>query len=232
MTNETQHTAPALRLLLLITTPKLAEKAVVLFDKGRVPLRCRMHAMGTASSELLEMLGLGGTERVVLLGLLPRTLARKMLAMLQDELRLVGTGNGVAFTAAISGASSLLFQMLTTFGAETAAPVKERDGIHMTDTRHSMILAIVDQGCSELVMEAARPAGATGGTVINSRWLPDEETIKFWNISVRQEKEIVLILTDEDKKHAIMQAIAARCGAGSEAHGVVASLPVDDVIGR
>lgn len=232
MTNEQQRPAPApLRLLTLITTPKLAKKAAALFHRGGMPLQYRLHAEGTAPNEMLELLGLGGTERIMLLGLLPQPFARGMLLRLRSELCLAGASNGIACTTAVSGASSLLFAILTAQGGVNAVPAQKKDVIPMSDTRYSMILAIVDQGYSDSVMEAARPAGAMGGTVVSSRWLPNEETMRFWNISVQQEKEIVVILAEEEKKHAIMQAIGEHCGVRSEAHGVVLSVPVEDVVG-
>lgn len=232
MTNELPHPVSAqMRLLALITTPKLAKKASALFHRGGMPMQYRLHAQGTAPNETLEVLGLGGTERVMLLSLLPQPFAQRMLGRLQSELCLAGASNGIACTVVVSGASSLLFQILTAFGDANNVLIPKKDVIQMSGTHFSMILAVVDQGYSDSVMEAARPAGATGGTVISSRWLPNEETMRFWNITVQQEKEIVAILADAEKKHAIMQAIGEHCGVRSEAHGVVVSVPVEDVVG-
>mgnify|MGYP002571721174 FL=1 len=101
----------------------------------------------------------------------------------------------------------------------------------MSEYAYVMILTVVDQGFSEDVMSAARSAGATGGTVFNSRRLVNEETMKFWGMSVQQEREIVAIIADTENKVAIMQAISEHCGLRSEAHGIVLSLPVDRVMG-
>ena len=85
-----------------------------------------------------------------------------------------------------------------------------------------MIMAIVNQGYSEEVMAAAKTAGATGGTVFQSRRVGSEDTIKFWGITIQPEREMVLIL---------MKSIGKSCGIQSEAQGVVFSLPVDNMIG-
>ena len=81
----------------------------------------------------------------------------------------------------------------------------------------------------EEVMAAAKPAGAGGGTVFHSRRVCSEESIQMWGITIQQEREIVLILAEEEKKVAIMQAITEKCGAQSEAHGIVVSMPVDEL---
>ena len=47
---------------------------------------------------------------------------------------------------------------------------------------------VVNQGYSEEVMNAARAAGAGGGTVLHSRRIGDEEALSFWGISVQDQK--------------------------------------------
>jgi len=42
---------------------------------------------------------------------------------------------------------------------------------------------------------------------------------------------LILILSEHDKKVSIMQAISENYGLNTEAHGLVFSLPVDNVIG-
>lgn len=58
-----------------------------------------------------------------------------------------------------------------------------------------------------------------------------EETAGFWGTSVQDEKEIVMIISDEDKKLPIMQSIGEKCGVQSKAKGIVMSMPIDSVIG-
>ena len=76
------------RVLLLITTPKLAQKAAALLDGCHVPLQYQFHGQGTASSEIMETLGLGSIEKILLLSAMPRFLANEMLRRLRKELRL------------------------------------------------------------------------------------------------------------------------------------------------
>jgi hypothetical protein len=94
-----------------------------------------------------------------------------------------------------------------------------------------MVAAMVDQGHGEHVMDAARGAGARGGTIIHGRQVGDETAVNFWGISLNDEKEIVLIITDNDSKVDIMQAISRDCGVKSEAKGLVISFPIESVIG-
>ena len=70
----------------------------------------------------------------------------------------------------------------------------------MSQCNYVMILTIVDQGFSDDVMSAARSAGATGGTVFNSRRLSSQETMQFWGLRVQEEREIVAILAEAEQR--------------------------------
>jgi hypothetical protein len=96
---------------------------------------------------------------------------------------------------------------------------------------YSMIMALVNQGYSEEIMAAAKPAGATGGTVFHSRQAGSENATKLWGITIQPEREIVLIVCEKSKKAAIMKAINTAYGANSEARCFLISLPVEDVCG-
>jgi len=95
-----------------------------------------------------------------------------------------------------------------------------------------LIITVVNQGYSEAVMDAARKAGARGGTVVHSRRLGDDtEVLGFWGFSIQEEKEMVFIVANKAHKLDIMKAIGENCGLHSDAKGLVASLPIDSVIG-
>jgi hypothetical protein len=101
----------------------------------------------------------------------------------------------------------------------------------MNDTTYTLISALVDRGFSGEVMEAAKAAGAGGGTVVHSRGIQSEKAIGFWGLGVGAEKEMVLILADVENKSKIMTAISEKCGMHSDAKGLVLSLPIDAVMG-
>lgn len=217
-------------MLFLIATPKLVHKAVELFKKEMVPVQYIMCAQGTASSEIMDMLGLGGVEKDLILSMLPKALADKLLKQLRKTLHLGMPNTGIAFTVSMSSCSGHMIRLM-----ESAGPQEEersgRDEWEEMENEYSAVMAIVNQGFSEEVMNAARPMGATGGTVFHSRRVGSEEAMKFWGISIQQEREVVLILAKKEDKKAIMQAIHKECGMQSKANGIVLSLPVDGIIG-
>ena len=203
---EKHENTPSFQMLVLIVGPKLADKATRIFRRSTLPVQYRLNAEGTASSEVMDMLGLGSIDKCILMSTVPRKLGDAML-------------------------NKQLMRMLTKTDEENTSHNTRKVGNIMSDTKYALIVATVNIGYSGDVMDAAREAGASGGTVIHSRWIGNQEAAVSWGLSMQEEKEIVLILSDTDKKVEIMSAISEKCGMRSEAKGIVLSLPIDAVMG-
>lgn len=221
----------SLRVLFLVVTPKLARKAIDLFQERNIPVLHEFRAQGTASEGIINWLGLDGVDKSVITVILPVEMANKMLRKLYKHLQLGAPNSGVAFTIRLSGGSSRMVKMSEALQEKIDGASVGRSEMEMAESEYRMIVTVVNQGYSEEVMEAARPVGATGGTVFHSRRIGSEEAKRFWGINVQQEREIVLILAEKSKKKEIMRAIGEKCGLKSEAQGVVLALPVDSVVG-
>ena len=83
---ENHENAPSFQLLVLITNPKLADKATRIFRRSTLPVQYRLNAEGTASSEVMDMLGLGSIDKCILMSTVPRALGDAMLLKLRAEL--------------------------------------------------------------------------------------------------------------------------------------------------
>jgi nitrogen regulatory protein P-II 1 len=57
-----------------------------------------------------------------------------------------------------------------------------------------LIMTIVNRGYADQVVDAARSAGAHGGTVFYARGTGVQEVEKFFAISIHPEKEVVINL--------------------------------------
>ena len=221
-----------MRILMLITSAKLADDATELFNDQDVPIHYRLIGAGTAPSEIMDILGLGSTEKDIFLSLLPKNFADGMLKKLRKSLKLGSANSGIAFTIPITSANNFVLKRLGEVAEEYSRTHEERKVENtMTENKYTMVAAIVDQGHGEEVMNAARSEGARGGTVIHGRQVGDETAVNFWGISLQDEKEIVMIITDDEHKLPIMKAISSECGVKTEAKGFVVSLPIDKVIG-
>ena len=96
---------------------------------------------------------------------------------------------------------------------------------------YKCILAIVNNGFAEEAMEAARAAGARGGTILHARGTTSKEAEKLFNITIEPEKEIVLILAGSERSDAILTALYTAIGTSTNAQGIAFALPVDEAVG-
>ena len=96
---------------------------------------------------------------------------------------------------------------------------------------YEAVFCIVNDGFSDVVMDAAREAGARGGTVIHARGTANKEAEKFCKITIQPEKEIVMILVPADIKDDVLRAIYRNAGLKTEGQGIAFSVAVDDVVG-
>jgi nitrogen regulatory protein PII len=136
-------------------------------------------AKGTASSSVLRVLGLGEKRREVVLVLAGEETARSIIKAAQKDNKI----EGVSILIGNAGEEDM-------------------------DTKLKMITVIVNSGYAEDVMDAARKAGATGGTITHARGTaPNDGSEKFFGVTIVPEKEMITIVADQEKTKAIVQAI-------------------------
>ena len=219
------------QLLVLIATPKLCDKAATLFSNSAMPIQYRLSGEGTASSEIMDTLGFGGVDKGVLLSTVPEEFGREMLKLLHSKLGLDAVNSGISFTIPLTGASKLLADIMNSTVDNSKEIIQRKGENEMTGSENALVVAFVNRGFSGEVMDAAREAGAGGGTVLHSHSIGSKETAGFWGLGIQEEKDIVLIITDNERKKDIMTKIGEKCGINSKANGTVVSLPIDSVTG-
>ena len=221
-----------LRMMALIINFKDVRKAAAVLESYRIPVQYLCKGEGTAPGELMDYLGLATMDKAIILCVVPKNHVQELFITFDKALKLNKPGGGIAFTFPISGINSFITKLLNDELQQRILDHFERSESQMADEiSHSLLMVAVNQGYSEEVMEAAKEAGGTGGTVLHARRLGAEETLKRWGISIQPEKEIIFILTEHEKKKTIMEAIGNKCGFRTEAQGIVISIPVDAVAG-
>lgn len=195
-----------------------------LYEQNGVPLHLQIIAEGTASSEILNMLGLTHREKELLVSFAPESAIDGLLALLDDDYRGILSVRGLAFSIYLTGISSDVANAL-----DTKKKVEGGAKVH-SEKEHSLIWVAVNQGYSDQIMHTATKAGATGGTVIRSRWVGAQKLEQFHAITLQDEKEIIVIACDKAVRNAIMDAINAEHGLKSEQQASVFSLPIDRLV--
>jgi len=100
----------------------------------------------------------------------------------------------------------------------------------LDDNDYKLVLAIVQKGFGDEVVEASRNAGASGACILQGKGTTNEKR-KFFNFNIEPEKEVVLILVESEKAVPITKAIYSAVDYKSEARGLVFVLPVSYVSG-
>ena len=151
----------------------------------------------------------------------------KVKKQMEKKLKIDAPGGGISFLVplgSIGGMKQLQFLL------ETQDYQKEEEST-LKDTNHQLIIVITEPGYTNMVMDAARGAGAYGGTVIHAKGAGMEQAEKFMGVSLASEKELVLIVAQTELKNPIMQAIMKEAGLNTKAKSIAFSLPVTDTAG-
>lgn len=209
-------------MLFMIINARDEKRIVKVINQYKVGFKVVMHGMGTASSSLLEYFGLIEEDKTIIISVLPPIVCRHLLDDLENKVNFNEHGMGIAFSIPLSSSTKYMLDYYK--------DIKMED-IKMEDANQHLIVTIVNQGYAEKVMNEAKKGGATGGTTLSGRGLENEKIVKFLNIAIEPEKDIVLILTSSEKKTKIMNTIVENCGLKTSGVGICFSLPVDNVAG-
>ena len=97
--------------------------------------------------------------------------------------------------------------------------------------KYSLIIAIVNTGFTDLVMDAARESGASGGTVLHGRGTGTKEIEKMYGVTISEGKEMIMIVVKKSESDKILKAINDAAGLQTQGKGIAFSLPVESVAG-
>lgn len=222
----------ALRLLLIITDTDTDKSINHLFTEAEQPIYYQFRAQGTAKTEILDICGLSGSTRVITAALVPKSKISEIFEMLEKTFEIRKKGKGIALTLPITGVQASMLNLLSAEQEKIAKAHIERKVQQMiNETSYAMITVAVREGFSDDVIDAATKAGANGGSVIRGRRRGNEAVVQFLGISMQEEQEFVMIIVPREKKSYIMNEISSACGLQTEAHGIIFSVPVDEVLG-
>lgn len=164
---------------------------------------------GTAQNGLIQLLGLGDTSKDIVYILVDAAKSAEVVKSIQEACSSKKAHFGVLFTVAVNDFIK----------SGTAERIKEGVVTMENKNDYEMINVIVNKGYAEDAMDAARKAGAGGGTIIGARGTAKEGDSKFFGVEIVPEKEMLMILVPAEKKESIVNAISslpcfAKAGSG------------------
>lgn len=217
------------KLLVSIVNHSDGKQLKTILDECSVSLSLSFDGTGTARSSILDYFGIGETEKTIVLSLFPESDEDLIIREIRTKMSLYLVGRGISFTVPLTSVSEIVANGLSKASAKKTV----LESMIMTEERrtYDLIVCAVNAERSDEAMEAARSAGAAGGTIMHARMLDNKKAEQFIGISLAKEQEILLILTKREGKLAIMQALFDRVGVKTEAGGIIFSVPVDRTVG-
>ena len=214
-------------LMTTIVDRKDAEKYIEVFKENDMNVLYLTLGFGTATNEVLDYLGMDSREKAVAFLVVEDDSWNNIKKQLEKKLKIDAPGGGISFITPLSsiGSRKALQYLIERDNYE------KKEESELKNTTHELIVVISEQGYTEMIMEAARGAGAYGGTVIHAKGTGQAAAEKFLGVTIAVEKEILYIVTKTEQKNAIMQAIMKDAGIDSKAKSIVFSLPVTDTAG-
>ncbi len=207
-----------------IINPEALDALCAICSELRLPMTVVMHGRGTAVQSMMDLLGIESKEKRVVLTVAGHDKTRELIDAQRRRLHLGVPGHGIVIAVpvkSIGGGKALAYLNQDSKNVKQAAPA---------GFAYELIVAITNEGCTDMVMNAARAAGARGGTTLHGKGTGEKDP-RFYNITLADEKEVVLILAAAAQKSEIMASVVAKAGPDTEAGTIVFSLPATEVAG-
>ncbi len=217
------------KLLVSVVNRGLGGEVREILSELTVPLNFSFVGQGTARSHMLDYLGIGSTEKTVIFTLFPERDELAVLRRLRTQMSLYLAGRGISFTVPLTGISQIVANGLT--GQTGTGKQAEGKTMKHSERKYQLIIAALDANRIDEAMDAAREAGASGGTIVRARSADNVKAEQFIGITLMQEQELLMILAKNEQAPVIMEAMSEKVGVKTEAGGVIFSLPVDRTAG-
>lgn len=208
-----------------IVNPNEAETLTQICRDLEIPLAVDLYGHGTAVRSMLELLGIDSSEKRIIAAVASREKTRQLIREEKRNLYIGVPGHGVIVSVPVKSVGGGKIMALLNGGQQ---PEKRMPELNYA---YELVVVICNSGRTDQVMNAARGAGAAGGTVIHGKGTGAVGTEKFYKVSIAQEKEVILIVSKSEQKAEIMRTILKKAGPDTDAAAIVFSLPVTEVAG-
>lgn len=149
-------------------------------------------------SWLLQMLSLADTHQDVVLTITGQETACVLAALKNAAKQNPRKLGGLSILLDVSG---MLFRVP---GQDCDEHYQGGDAM---ESGYQLICIIANHGYADDLMEAARKAGAKGGTIITARGTGTDEDVSFFGITLVPEKEMLVIVAKNDTVTPIIEAV-------------------------
>lgn len=211
--------------IISITSPEALPVLTGVCEDMALPLNVTLSGRGTAVKSMLDVLGIESNLKRIMFSVANEEKTREFITRQKRQLHIGVPGHGIVIAVPVKSIG----------GGKAVAYLRGEDGTAKytpsLNYAYELIVVIANEGRTDTVMNAARAAGARGGTVLHGKGTGSEAEMKFLNISIADEKEVILIVAPTAEKTAIMSEILKKAGPDTDAKAIAFSLPTSAVAG-
>lgn len=192
--------------LISVVNPGAMERVCEIAAALDLPQTVAMLGHGTAAKSMLDLLGIESTEKRIIMTVANSEKTQQFIKDMRQQLYIGIPGHGIVIAIpikSVGGGKTLAY--LNNGEQQPARYTPELNG------KYELIVIVANEGRTDQVMNAARAAGATGGTVLHGKGTGSQNPKKFYNVSIASEKEVILMVAQNDRKAAHYAIGAASC---------------------
>lgn len=178
---------------------------------------------GTIKNSFLEFLGINESRKEILLMIGEKDTLQLTMKELDKKFAFYKPNHGIAFTVPVTKAIG------TSCLSKADLNIEESRGVEKD--MYNLIVAIVEKGNGEHVVDAANKAGSRGATIVNARGSGIHETSKLFAMTIEPEKEIVMIISKRDLTEGIVASIREEINIDEPGKGIIFIQDVNSTCG-
>lgn len=211
-------------LLLSIVERDKGKKLIKELENINIRINFQTVGFGTAPTEMMDIFGLGTNDKDIIISLGTEDVVKNMMANFGTIFESHTKYGGLMIILKVCAASRILVEILD-FNNDNNT--EKGDGAMKNEHHNNLIVISVNEGYSDDVMQIARKAGATGGTVIKGRLAEFEQFAEIKKTDIDGEREMLCILAPLNTSRQIMDEVNKEFGLASSANGVVFAIPTE-----
>ena len=210
--------------LLSIVERDKGKKLIKELENINIKVNFQCVGLGTAPTEMMDIFGLGTKDKDIIISLGSENVIKDMMANFGTTFESHSKYGGLMIILKISAANRILTEILSFNNDKN---IERGNGSMKNEHHNNLIVISVNEGYCDDVMEIARKAGATGGTVIKGRLANIEQFADIGKPNVDGEREILCILAPLKTSEQIMNDVNSRFGITSDANGIIIAVPTE-----
>lgn len=210
--------------LLSIVERDKGQKLIKELEKINIRVNFQTVGLGTAPTDMMDIFGIGTNDKDIIISLGTESVVADMMANFGMLFSSHSKFGGIMVILKVSATNRILAEILDFNNNKNT----EKGNSTMKNEHHNNLIVIsVNEGYIDDIMEVARKAGATGGTVIKGRLAEIEQFAELGKSQIDGEREILCILAPIKTSKQIMDAINQQFGLNSDANGILFAIPAE-----